>query len=121
MCAHSMDRSARGKPNKAVGLALLTAILLLAAASMRVPTASANDLVIPIDLPQPNFVGFGIGAGMRDARGWIVAMLHLSPKWHLGAGVMYSRLLNDAKDSPIVSERGDADQWVYGAGAMYAW
>ncbi len=61
------------------------------------------------------------GSGVRDGRGWALALLHLSPQWHLGAGVMYSRLLGDAADSPIVSDEGSKDQWVYGAGALYAW
>ena len=61
------------------------------------------------------------GSGVRDARGWIMAMLHLSPKWHLGAGVMYLRLMSDAADSPLVAQEGSKNQWVYGAGAIYAW
>lgn len=61
------------------------------------------------------------GSGVRDGRGWALALFHLSPQWHLGAGVMYSRLLGDAADSPIVSAEGAKDQWIYGAGALYAW
>ena len=61
------------------------------------------------------------GSGLRDLRGWAVAMLHLSKHWQLGAGVMYSRLVGNAADSPIVSEEGSKNQWVYGAGALYAW
>jgi MipA family protein len=61
------------------------------------------------------------GAGVRDVRGWVSALLHLSPQWHLGAGVMYSRLVGDAADSPIVTERGSENQWIYGVGALYAW
>ncbi|MDG4551498.1 MAG: MipA/OmpV family protein [Candidatus Contendobacter sp.] len=48
-------------------------------------------------------------------------MLHLSPQWHLGAGVMYSRLVGDAADSPIIAERGSKNQSIYGVGALYAW
>ncbi|MFY9976138.1 MAG: MipA/OmpV family protein, partial [Chromatiaceae bacterium] len=60
------------------------------------------------------------GSGVRDVRGWAVAMLHLSKHWHLGAGFMYSRLVGDAADSPIVSEEGSKNQWVYGVGALFA-
>lgn len=77
--------------------------------------------VTPADSQASGLAPFSAGAGVRDARGWLVGMLHLSPRWHLGAGVLYSRLLGDAKDSPIVSERGSANQWVYGVGSMYAW
>jgi outer membrane scaffolding protein for murein synthesis (MipA/OmpV family) len=31
----------------------------------------------------------------------------------------YSRMLNDAKDTPYTSIRGDANQWVFGAGVAY--
>jgi MipA family protein len=61
------------------------------------------------------------GSGVRDVRGWAVAMLHLSKQWHLGAGAMYLRLMDAAADSPIVSQEGSKNQWVYGVGALYAW
>jgi outer membrane protein len=61
------------------------------------------------------------GSGVRDVRGWAVAMLQLSKHWHLGAGVMYSRLVGHAADSPIVSQEGSENQWVYGAGVLHAW
>jgi len=59
--------------------------------------------------------------GINDVRAVIGALVHLSPDWHLGAGVRYQRLLGDAKDSPVVDERGDANQWVFGVGLGYAW
>jgi outer membrane scaffolding protein for murein synthesis (MipA/OmpV family) len=34
---------------------------------------------------------------------------------------MYSRVLEDAADSPLVTGRGSEDQWVYGLGAIFAW
>ena len=43
----------------------------------------------------------------------------LSPQWMLSAGGRYERLLGDAEDSPIVDERGDANQWFFGLGAAY--
>jgi len=64
---------------------------------------------------------FSAGGGMRDARCWVMAMLHLSEKWHTGAGLLYSRMLGDAADSPIVADRGSKDQWIYGIGLLYSW
>jgi outer membrane protein len=61
------------------------------------------------------------GSGVRDVRAWAVALLHLSPQWHLGAGAMYLRLMGDAADSPLVSDEGSKNQWIYGVGALYAW
>jgi outer membrane protein len=77
--------------------------------------------VTNVDSLRSGLPAYTAGSGVRDARGWVVAMLHLSPQWHLGAGVLYSRLLGDAADSPLVSDEGSKNQWVYGAGALYAW
>lgn len=48
-------------------------------------------------------------------------VMHLSPQWHLAAGFRYMRLTGDAENSPVVSIRGSADQWVAGLGAAYSW
>ena len=77
--------------------------------------------VTPADSLASGLPVYTPGSGVRDVRGWAVAVLHLSPQWHLGAGVMYSRIVGDAADSPLVSQEGSKNQWVYGAGALYAW
>jgi len=43
----------------------------------------------------------------------------LNPEWLMTVGGRYERLLNDAKDSPLVRERGDADQWTVGIAFSY--
>lgn len=40
-------------------------------------------------------------------------------QWLLSAGGRYERLQGDAEDSPVVNERGDSDQWLYGVAATY--
>jgi outer membrane protein len=77
--------------------------------------------VTPADSLASGLPVYTPGSGVRDVRGWAAAVLHLSLQWHLGAGVMYSRLVGDAADSPLVSEEGSKNQWVYGVGALYAW
>jgi outer membrane protein len=59
--------------------------------------------------------------GFREVRVIPAVVMHFSPQWHAGIGVRYSRLLDDAEDSPIVDDRGDANQWIYGFGVAYAW
>jgi outer membrane protein len=59
--------------------------------------------------------------GVNDFRVNFGAIVHLSPQWHLALGARYLRLRGDAVDSPIVSQRGDRDQWIYGAGIGYVW
>ncbi|MBI5041842.1 MAG: MipA/OmpV family protein [Gammaproteobacteria bacterium] len=59
--------------------------------------------------------------GMMDVRATLGAVVHLSREWHLGVGARYQGLMNDAEDSPVVAERGDSDQWIYGVGLGSAW
>lgn len=77
--------------------------------------------VTPADALASGLGVYQADAGVRDVRGWLVALVHLSPSWTLGAGVVYSWLADEAGRSPIVSDRGSRHQWIYGAGAMYLW
>ena len=43
----------------------------------------------------------------------------LNKEWLLTVGGRYEALLNDAKDSPVVDNRGDSNQWVFGIAASY--
>lgn len=63
---------------------------------------------------------FEAESGVRDVRLSVVYVQPLSRTWLVGGGLMFSRLLNDAADSPIVSERGDRDQLVFGLGVSRA-
>ncbi len=64
---------------------------------------------------------FSAGGGLRDVRIPIMAIYSLSPNWHVTGGLVYSRLLDDASDSPIVDDRGSSDQLFAGLGVAYAW
>jgi len=60
-------------------------------------------------------------SGFRDWNAQLAGVFHFSMNWHMGAGVKYFGLLSDAKDSPIVKDRGSENQWVYGIGLAYSW
>jgi len=64
---------------------------------------------------------FKAGSGLRDIRIPLMAIFSFSPNWHMAGGVIYSRLLNDAADSPVVDDRGSKDQFFAGVGIAYAW
>lgn len=64
---------------------------------------------------------FDIDAGFRDVRFTTVLITSVSPQWHIGAGLLYSRLVDDTADSPVVDDRGSVDQFVFGAGLAYSW
>ena len=57
----------------------------------------------------------------RDLRVGFGILQSLSPRWHLGAGGVYSRLIGDAAATPITARRGDPDQFLFGLGLAYAW
>ena len=59
--------------------------------------------------------------GFRDVRVPVMAIFSFSESLHLAGGVIYSRLLGDAADSPLVAERGSRDQFFAGIGIGFAW
>jgi outer membrane protein len=60
-------------------------------------------------------------SGLRQWYAWPALVVQMTPKWFLGAGAFYQRLLGDAAASPIVQQRGDRNQWTMGLGVGYAW
>ena len=64
---------------------------------------------------------FSASGGIRDVTVSPGLVYHLSKSWHVGAGLRYQRLLSDAQDSPVVKDRGSADQWIYGLAVGYSW
>jgi outer membrane protein len=77
--------------------------------------------VTPADSAASGLRVYRPDAGIRDVRGWLVALVHLSVRWTVGVGVFYSWLADEAADSPIVADRGSRHQWFGGAGGMFLW
>ena len=77
--------------------------------------------VSPSDSARSGLPVFDADSGMKDIRVTPGVVVHLSKDWHVGAGFRYSALLNDAKDSPVVDERGDSNQWIAGLAVAYSW
>ena len=73
------------------------------------------------DSTRSGLPAFEAGSGARDARIAAVGLAPISSRIVIGAGVIYSRLLGDAADSPIVKDRGDANQFIFGIGSAYSW
>jgi outer membrane protein len=64
---------------------------------------------------------FSADSGIRQVYVWPAVIVRLSEHWFGGAGAFYQRLTGDAADSPIVTQRGDPNQWTAGIGIGYAW
>ena len=60
-------------------------------------------------------------AGLRDFRVPLMAIFSFSESWHVGGGVIYTRMLGNAADSPVVDDRGSKNQFYAGLGVAYAW
>jgi outer membrane protein len=59
--------------------------------------------------------------GATDVRFTVGATVYLSKQWIAAGGIQYRRLLGDASDSPVVDQRGSADQVIGGVGFGYLW
>lgn len=77
--------------------------------------------VSPRDSVRTGLPVFEADGGIKDVSILPAAVVHLSMSWHLGLGVRYSHLLSDAKDSPVVDDRGSAEQFIAGLGIAYSW
>jgi outer membrane protein len=64
---------------------------------------------------------FRADGGGKDIAVTLGSLFYLTENWVLSAGVKYSRLLGDAADSPIVDDRGSANQFIAGVGVGYMW
>jgi len=64
---------------------------------------------------------FDAHKGIRDVSLIPGVVVHLSREWHVAAGFRYQYLCNDAKESPVVKEEGNANQWIAGLGVAYVW
>jgi len=59
------------------------------------------------------------GSGLTSVKIPFSLSTQVNRNWLLTFAGRYERLLNDAKDSPIVERRGDANQWQVGIAATY--
>lgn len=83
-----------------------------------------NDTYFSVNATDSGLSGlsvFSAGAGIKDVTGLLALVMHLSPKWHIAAGLRYQKLISDAADSPIVDVRGSDDQIIAGVGFAYSW
>jgi MipA family protein len=57
---------------------------------------------------------FNADAGLKDVGATVSYTYAFGERWGITALARYDRLLNDAADSPIVDDRGDANQFILG-------
>ena len=59
---------------------------------------------------------FGADAGIKNVTLSLSSGFDIDESWVIGARIIYSRLVGDAADSPIVDQRGSANQITVGVG-----
>jgi outer membrane protein len=64
---------------------------------------------------------YSAGASMRQYYLWPAVIYRVSKQWYAGAGAFYQRITGDGADSPIITQRGDEDQFSAGIGIGYSW
>ena len=67
-----------------------------------------------------NLANYSADSGVKDYGLKVVADYQLSQKWGLQGGLNYYRLLNDAKDSPLVDDVGDSSQLSANVAVTYS-
>jgi outer membrane protein len=77
---------------------------------------NANDIRL---FPGTPATGYQAGSGIKGVNIPIGLTQALSKEWLLSAGVRYEKLQGDAKDSPIVQQQGNSNQWIGGVGLSY--
>lgn len=69
--------------------------------------------------PSLNGQPFNAGSGLKGVTVPFGITQALSKEWLLSVGARYEKLMNDAKDSPVTSQRGNSNQWIGGVAINY--
>ncbi|MDR3428944.1 MULTISPECIES: MipA/OmpV family protein [Silvimonas] len=64
---------------------------------------------------------FSANSGNQQVYGWLGAIYFINKHWAVGTAVIDQRLIGSAADTPIVTQRGTANQLTYGVGLGYLW
>lgn len=86
--------------------------------------SSYNDTYFGVNAANVGTSGlpfFSAGSGVHEYFLTLGAIVYFSKEWVGAAGVRLSRINGDAKDSPVVAQRGDSTQTIGGIGLAYMW
>lgn len=124
----SAHKSTIFSPNVDFSTPLSQSTFVSASAGMNFVSNRFADYYFSIDPGESLVTGlptFNAGGGLKDFN--VGLLLNQSLTGNLLHGlsafgtVNYSRLVGDFKRSPIVSDRGSANQWLFAAGLAYTW
>ncbi|MEO1085988.1 MAG: MipA/OmpV family protein, partial [Acidobacteriota bacterium] len=77
--------------------------------------------ISPESAERTGFAAFDAGSGLKDFGLELYSITSFSEAWGVFARIAWNRLLNDAADSPLITEVGSEDQLFTGVGVFYRW
>ena len=77
--------------------------------------------VTPADSARSGLSTFSASDGFKDVGVNIAFNYDMTERWDLGIIGGWTRLLNDAEDSPVVDDAGDENQFIGGLYVSYSW
>lgn len=98
-------------------------LILSAGPRMTLATSSATSPYFSVTSLQSATSGlpaYDAKGGVRAVGAGAKARYLWNQQWGTHVFVEYERLMGDAKNSPIVTQRGSADQWMFGVGVTYS-
>jgi outer membrane protein len=98
-------------------------LTLSAGPRLTLATADANDPYFSVDATQAAKSGLPVyeaGGGVQSYGFGAQARYQFTPKWESHLFLEYAHLSDDAANSPLVQQRGSAEQMQIGIGASYA-
>lgn len=63
---------------------------------------------------------YSADGGIKDIYFQPMVAWHINKEWHAVAALRIKRLLSDAEDSPVVDDRGSANQYLLAVGIVYS-
>jgi len=84
------------------------------------PAQSAATAVLAPTTGLPPLPAYTASGGLYSYGAGTQALYRFDPQWEVRTFIEYERLTGSAADSPLVTQRGSANQLIYGLGASYS-
>ncbi len=84
------------------------------------PAQSAATAVLASTTGLPPLPAYAASGGLYSYGAGTQALYRFDPQWEVRTFIEYERLTGSAADSPLVIQRGSANQLTYGLGVSYS-
>jgi MipA family protein len=84
------------------------------------PAQSAATVLLASTTGLPPLPAYAASGGLYSYGAGTQVLYRFDPQWEARTFIEYKRLTGSAADSPLVTQRGSANQLTYGVGATYS-